>query len=158
MDEFNKFSIEELNLTDLVLDEFLKYNSPDPSLQNLQNLIKEEIERRTAIIEENSLESFKKKYTGQYISYHSDDRIIHFKIDEIVYNSGMCMVFVNTTFLITEWLDAKYEEVTKTEIPRTMFSINPYHLSLGRGVTLSSEEEFKEKLNKIINNGLKKSN
>lgn len=151
MDEFNKFSIEELNQTIFVLDEFQKWNCPDPSLQNLRDLIKEEIENRTNV-NTDSLESFRRDYLGKYVKYVGSDETLFFRIDEILEDKDLDTVFVQSKLIIVAYYEG-YTDIQYTSEPGQAVSLNPHNLDL-RDFILSSPEEFKETINKIINNGL----
>lgn len=151
MDEFNKFSIEELNQTIFVLDEFQKKNSPDPSLQNLQNLIENEIERRTNIGNNISLDELKEKFLGKYVRYVSDDQLL-FRIDEIIEDNSLGMVYFKSKLVIIEYSDG-YICIQYTSEPSQTVNINPNNFDL-KNFIISSPEEFNETLNKIIKNGL----
>jgi len=153
MEEFNKFSIPELNTGIFIIDEFLDKNSQDPSLINLRDLMKEEIEKRTHLGSvEKGLENLKTKYLGKYIGFRSSDSIEYFRVDRIEYIEEINIITVRSKLIII-CFDDNYTNILYNTEPIDACSINPSNLDM-RDFFDVSEAEFKGKLNKIITNGL----
>lgn len=153
MEEFNKFSIPELNTGIFIIDEFLDKNSPDTSLQNLRNLMKEEIEKRTHLGPiEKRIESLRAKYLGKYMGYVSSDSIEYFRVDRIEYIEGIDIITVGSKLIIV-CFDDNYTNILYNSEPIDVSNLNPSNPDM-RDFFDVSEAEFKEKLNKIIENGL----
>lgn len=152
MEEFSKFSIADLNTGIFIIDEFLDKNSPDTSLQNLRDLMKEEIEKRHLGPTEKSIENLRAKYLGKYMGYNSSDSIEYFKVDEIEYVEGLDIIAIGSKFIIV-CFDSDYTNIQHTTEPCSICNLNPSNPDM-RDFFNVSEAEFKEKLNKIINDGL----
>ena len=153
MEEFSKFSIPELNTGIFIIDEFLDKNSQDPSLINLRDLMKEEIEKRTRLGSvKKGLENLKTKYLGKYIGFRSSDSIEYFKVDRIEYIKEMDIITVGSKFIIV-YFDDNYTNILYNTEPIDICNLNPSNLDM-RDFFDVSEAEFKGKLNKIITNGL----
>lgn len=153
MEEFSKFSIGELNTGIFIIDEFLDKNSPDTSLQNLRDLMKEEIEKRTHLGPiEKRIENLRAKYLGKYMGYNSSDSIEYFKVDEIEYVEGLDIIAIGSKFIIV-CFDNDYTNIQHTTEPCSICNLNPSNPDM-RDFFDISEAEFKEKLNKIIEHGL----
>jgi hypothetical protein len=153
MEEFNKFSIDELNTGIFIIDEFLDKNSPDTSLQNLRDLMKEEIEKRTHLGPiEKRIENLRAKYLGKYMGYVSGDSIKYFKVDEIEHLEDLDIITIGSKFIIVLF-DDDYINIQYTTEPCSICNLNPQNIDM-RDFLMSSEDEFKRKLNKIINDGL----
>lgn len=153
MEEFSKFSIPELNTGIFIINEFLDKNSQDPSLINLRDLMKEEIEKRTRVDPTiKGLESLKAKYLGKYVGYKSDIYLKYFKIDEFEYIEEMNVIYAKSKLVIT-YFDDKFITIQYTTEPFCICNLNPSNIDM-RDFFDVSEAEFKGKLNKIITNGL----
>lgn len=152
MEEFSKFSIPELNTGIFIIDEFLDKNSQDPSLINLRDLMKEEIEKRTHLGSEKRLENLKTKYLGKYIGFRSSTSIEYFRVDRIEYIEEMNIITVGSK-LIIECFDDNYTNISYNTEPIDVRNLHPSNLDM-RDFFDVSEAEFKRKLNKIITNGL----
>lgn len=150
MDEFSKFSIKDLNTAILVLDK--AQNKVSTSLQEVRDLITKEIESRTNLGSVSSIEELRNKYLGKYVGYKLSDEIMYFRIDNIKYVEEFNIITIETKLSISQdendsWLFLQYDpECT------CICNLNPKNLDL-RNFFYISEEEFKEKLNKIMING-----
>lgn len=153
MEEFNKFSIGELNTGIFIIDEFQKENSPDPSLTNLRDLMEKEINNRTHLGPiEKKIENLKSMYLGKYMGYVSSDSTKYFKVDEIEHLNDLGIITIGSK-LIIECFNDDYTLIQYTTEPSSICNLSPQNIDM-RDFLMSSEEEFKRKLNKIINDGL----
>lgn len=153
MEEFNKFSIGELNTGIFIIDEFLDKNSPDTSLQNLRDLMEEEVNKRTHLGPiEKKLEKLRAKCLGKYMGYVSSDPTKYFKVDEIEYVEGLGIITIGSR-LIIECIDDSCINIQYTTEPSSICNLSPQNIDMD-GFLMSSEDEFKKRLNKIINDGL----
>lgn len=152
MEEFSKFSIGELNTAIFILDEFQKYNTPDPSLKNLRSLIEKEINTRVSLLNPSDIEDLKTKYLGRYVGYKkSEGEVEYFRIDNINYFKDISIISIESKLIICQnddWFFIQYSPDCSN-----ICNLSPSNLDM-RDFFLSSEEEFKEILYKIINNGL----
>ena len=149
MDEFSKFSIKDLNTAILVLDK--AQNKVSTSLQEVRDLITKEIESRTNLGSVSSIEELRNKYLGKYVGYKLSDEIMYFRVDNIKYVEEFNIITIETKLSIRQdendsWLFLRYDPEC------TSICLNPKNLDL-RNFFYISEEEFKEKLNKIMING-----
>lgn len=147
MDEFNKFSTNNLKVAKSVIDEFNKVNFSDPSLVNLSNLITEEIESRSKLVE-SDFEEFKAKYIGKYVK---DIQKRCFRVDCIDYLEDIHIIQIKTKLVLYQ--DSDWTNIQYSEEYFSMYNLKPNNLNI-EGLFEISDTEFKEKLNKTIENGL----
>lgn len=88
---------------------------------------------------------------GKFVGIQTEDETIYFRADEVVYEQDLNVVIVNTKLAIIEYKD--YTSIQYTPEPSQVEHLDPYRLDTSE-FFMSSEEEFREKLNKVITNGL----
>ena len=148
MGEFSKFSIQDLNTVISVIDEV---KSQGASIWSLKDLITKEINSRTNHTKVLDINDLRAKYLGKYVGYKGSDEIMYFRIDNINHFPDLDIIAIESKLVICE--DDDWFDIHHSLEGANVCNLSPQNLDM-RDFFDVSETEFKEKLNKIITNGL----